>query len=133
MSSWAVTLKVTRALFAPFFALTVLLVAPEIVGGVVSNSYPETFSVPVQVSVPAVCAPSVRVRVPLPVAPRYVPAPPVIVNTTAELWFAISDAGELVFYERQPRMWSEMVRRQAEKELRRTAVRPTPEWQKRTP
>ena len=61
VSSWAVTLKVTRALFAPFFALTVLLVAPEIVGCVVLNSYPETFSVPVQISLPDVCAPSSRV------------------------------------------------------------------------
>ena len=66
--------------FAPFFARTVLLVAPAIVGRVVSNSYPETFSVPVQVSVPYDSTPSVRVRVPLPVAPRYVPAPPVTVK-----------------------------------------------------
>ena len=82
VSSWAVTLKVTRALFAPFFARTVLLVAPEIVGCVVLNSYPETFSVPVQVSVPYDSTPSgsVRVRVPLPVAPRYVPAQPVTVK-----------------------------------------------------
>ena len=46
------TLKVTRAIFARFLALTVLFIAPVSVGGVVSNSNPGTLRVPVQVSVP---------------------------------------------------------------------------------
>ena len=81
VSSWAVTLKVTRALFAPFFALTVLLVAPEIVGCVVLNSYPATFSVSVQVSFPSRPSTPERARESAAaVAPRYVPAPPVTVK-----------------------------------------------------
>ena len=44
----AVTLKVTRAFFAPFFGTrTVFAVAPFSFGGVRSNSKPETTSVPI--------------------------------------------------------------------------------------
>ena len=72
VSSWAVTLKVTRALFAPFFARTVLLVAPASVGAVTLNSSPGTVRVPVQVSVPAdpvSVEPRERVTTPVPDAP----------------------------------------------------------------
>ena len=50
--SLAVTLYVTRTLFAPLGARTVFDVAPLSVGGVTSNSSPGTTSVPVHVSSP---------------------------------------------------------------------------------
>ena len=49
-----------------------------------------------------------------------------------ELSFTVGDNGELSFYERitQPPTWSEYVQRQAQKELQKSAERPTPEWMK---
>ncbi len=83
-SSWADTRKATRADFTPFLAFTVLLAAPVSVGCVTSNAMPGTSSVPVQVSRPCrpvlVVPPSRRSSVPLPVAPAYIPVPPVTVN-----------------------------------------------------
>jgi hypothetical protein len=72
-SSWAVTWNVARADFALFVAFPVLFVAPETVGGVVSNSSPGTISVPFQVARPtrpvAVSASRTLSTVPLPDAP----------------------------------------------------------------
>ena len=51
---------------------------------------------------------------------------------TAELSFVVTDDGEIRFYERirQPATWSAYIQRQSAKELKKSAARPTPEWQK---
>ena len=53
----------------------------------------------------------------------------------AELSFSVGDDLELHFYERirNPATWSEHIEKQAEKEHRKIAARPTPEWMKPSP
>src|SRR5690242_15252493 len=79
--SFAATLYVTRARFAPLGAMTALERAPLITGGVVSNVYPGTVSVPDQVSFPAPVDRWTSTTVPLPCAPAYTPVPPVTVKS----------------------------------------------------
>ena len=83
-ASFAVTLYVTRTLFAPFGARTVFGVAPASVGGVTSNSTWGAMTVPIQVSVPRPPL-SERSTRPLPVPPSYEPVPPVIVKSCGML------------------------------------------------
>jgi hypothetical protein len=72
-----VTLKVTRARFAPLCARTVFEPAPCSIGAVTSNSRPGTSSVPVQVSVSGAPGTIERCsRVPLPDAAVNRPVPP---------------------------------------------------------
>src|SRR5574337_302530 len=78
-SSLAVTRNTTRAFLAAFFAAIFLLTAPEMTGGVRSNSRPGTSSVPVHVSVPRP-SPIERATRPLPEAPTYIPEPPASVK-----------------------------------------------------
>ena len=56
----------------------------------------------------------------------------VTMDDQAELSFTVDDDDQLTFYERirHPPTWSQYVQRQAEKELQKSASRPTPEWQK---
>ena len=51
-----------------------------------------------------------------------------IIADQSPLYFVVGDNGELAFYERQPRTWTEMLERKAERERRRNAPKSRPRW-----
>lgn len=53
-----------------------------------------------------------------------------LVDPDIELYYVVQPDNTLRFFQRRPGTWSQIVQRRTEKQLQRTAPRPTPEWQK---